>query len=558
MSDIIVKNSCVVLKDYTLNSCKPLENFFKIYDPITHQYFYKGLFYDNENKILYLPRGIDIWYIENLLQQKAKILKDSYNKFDIYDNIRMKLKPKNEDQRKALKFMLGKEEYLETTTKSQLSINLNTGKGKTYISVATIAISGIKSIIITYSKDVLLQWKKCILEYTNITNREIFEIDGSGSIFNLLHKNTQDIYKYKIFLVSHSTLKSFGDTYGWDQISILFKHIKVGLKFFDEAHQNFDNMCMIDFYTNVYKTYYLTATPGRSDPDENRIYQTAFKNILSIDLFRKEQDPHTKYIAIRFNSKPQPYDISNCKGKYGLDRNKYTNHIINNENFLKCAAIVIDLALKMAKSNNDKILIYIGTNNAILQFYQWIIQNFPELNGKIGIFSSIVNDDDKKISLQKKVILTTTKSAGAAIDIKGLKVTIVLAEPFKSEILARQTLGRTRDNNTFYIEIVDKGFYYCNKYFLLKKKIFEIYAQDTELIDLSDVELENYYNKIIKKGIVNCKTEDRSLMIQEKNVIINNDKLAETKNGSPYTPDQKHIKPFCIINDNIIKPFEFL
>ena len=64
---------------------------------------------------------------------------------------------------------------------------------------------------------------------------------------------------------------------------------------------------------------------------------------------------------------------------------------------------------------------------------------------------------------KKKLLLTTTKSAGLGEHIPGLKMTIVLAEPFKSEILARQTLGRCRDKNTTYIEVVDEGFAYTRR-----------------------------------------------------------------------------------------------
>lgn len=495
---IIVHNTCVTLENYQFNACTPLENFFRLYDPVTYSYFYKGLYYDAENSRLYLPRGIDIWHVEQTMNKKATILKDSYNEFDTYPDIKMKYLPRDDDQKKALRFMTGKEEYYATRTKSQLQVNLNTGKGKTYVSIGTIAMTGIKSAIITYSKSVLDQWRDRILEYSNIRPREIFEIEGSGSITMLLQKSEKEIKQYKVFLIPHATIRSYAETHGWDSITALFKHIRVGLKFYDEAHQNFDNMCMIDFYTSVYKTYYITATPALSNPDENRIYQTAFKNVLAIDLFHEDTDPHTKYIAIRYNSRPAPYVISNCKGKYGLDRNKYTDYIVTNEIFHKATTIVLDLALKMAKNPDEKILIYIGTNNAIMIMDQWIIQNFPMLANHTGIFSSAVSAEEKQLALSKKIILTTTKSAGAAIDIKGLKVTVVLAEPFKSPVIARQTLGRTRDDNTYYIELVDKGFYYCNQYFLSKRSIFDTYAISSQLIDLSDVELESQFNKIVK------------------------------------------------------------
>ena len=154
------------------------------------------------------------------------------------------------------------------------------------------------------------------------------------------------------------------------------------------------------------------------------------------------------------------------------------------------------------KDPKDKLLVYIGTNQAISEFYHRIIEIFPVLNGQIGIFTSMVSEEDKEFALTRKVILTTTKSAGAAIDIKGLKCTLVLAEPFKSAVLAKQTLGRTRDKNTYYIEIVDKGFKYCNKYFLSKRALFSTYAVDCKLVDISDVELNQTYNNIIKLGML--------------------------------------------------------
>ena len=75
--------------------------------------------------------------------------------------------------------MLGKKEYKATSTKSQLSVNLNTGKGKTYVSIATFAYTGIKSMIITYSTGWLKQWKEKILEYTNLKEKDICFITGS-------------------------------------------------------------------------------------------------------------------------------------------------------------------------------------------------------------------------------------------------------------------------------------------------------------------------------------------------------------------------------------------
>lgn len=522
MDKIIVKNTCIIINDYNFGDCPKLERFFSIYEPVSHSYRYVAIHYDSENKKLYLPRGIDIWYVEQLLDCQAVIEKDCYTQFDRYTDMKIKYLPRDDDQVKALRFALGKGEYSATLTKSQLQVNLNTGKGKTYVAIGVIQNTGIKSIIISYAVFCLKKKKDRILEYTNIDPKEICEVSGSGVIMRLMNRTPEEIYKYKIFLVTHATLKSYGDTYGWDKVDEFFKHIRVGLKFYDEAHINFEAMCMIDYHSTVYKSYYLTATPARSNNDENRIYQTAFKNVLAIDLFHKDSDPHTHYVAMRYNSRPEPYIISRCKNKYGMDRNKYINYIINNKRFRMMAVVVFDFIFKkIITKPEQKLIVYIGTNEAITTFYSWIIEKFPFLKNNIGIFTSIVSDADKQLALNNQVILTTTKSAGAALDIKGLKCTLVLAEPFKSEVLARQTLGRTRDNNTYYIEIVDRGFRYCNKYFLDKRSIFMTYALDTSLVDLSDIELDESYNKIVK---ISSKMTDRSTLIKpftyDRSIII--------------------------------------
>lgn len=501
MSDIIVKSTSIEITDYTFGDCPTLEKFFAIYEPVSHTYRYVGLHYDINNKILYLPRGLDVWYIESLLNKEAKVIRNGHIEFDRYSDIGMKYLPRDDDQKKALRFAVGTKEYLATQSKSQLSINLNTGKGKTYVAIGSISYLGYKSIIITYAKSVLEQWKKCILEYTNIKSNEIFDLDGKGSIFRILQRSEKDVKKIKIFLVTHSTIKSYGDAYGWDMVTELFTKLRVGCKIYDEAHTNFDNMCMIDFYTSVYKTFYLTATPARSSEEENRIYQTSYKNILAIDLFHPDTDPHTHYIAMRYNSKPTADIIFSFRNKYGLDRNKYMNYIVTNNRFLQMSIIALDFIFtNIMKSEKDKLLIYIGTNQAIAIMHNWIVQTFPQFNYDIGIFTSIVSNADKAYALSKRIILTTTKSAGAAIDIKGLKCTLVLAEPFKSEVLARQTLGRTRDKDTYYIEVVDKGFTQCNKYFLAKKPTFNTYALDCKVVEISDSDLEVLSNGIIQSN----------------------------------------------------------
>lgn len=509
MEKIIVRNTCMIINDYNMGDCQPLEDCFRIYDPVTHKMESYGIYYDEDNRRLYLPGGLDIWKIKQYFNTKIYQRKNNHDYKKI--QVRMKYKPRDNQQQEALRFMCGVNEYEQNFHLHQLSVNLNTGKGKTYCSIATISFFGIRSMIITGSNTLLDQWGYNILEYTTLNESDIVHISGSNSIQMILSGHSKKAKDGKIFLCSHGTLRSFGDRFGWDKVYKLFEYLGIGLKFFDEAHTNFENMLMIDYFTNVYKTYYVTATPGRSNWKENRIFQLSIKNVPGIDLFDENNDPHTDYVAIKWNSKPTPQQISACRNMYGLDRMKYIDYITKNENFYKMMRIIMDLVIQC----KGRVLMYIGTNDGILRLYHWIGNNYPEFIGDIGIFTSLLPKQQKMKEKNKKLLLTTTKSAGLGEHIEGLKMTIVVAEPFKSEIISRQTLGRTRDPNTLYIELVDMGFKYIRKFYYHKLPIFNKYASNVSDTTIDQYELDKRYQNIIN---------DR-MMWKESPIILNDQRF---------------------------------
>lgn len=482
MSKIILRNSSIVITDYSLGDAPRLESYFTIFDRITFTKSYKGMSYDEVNRLLYLPRGLDLYFVKKFFEGEEPV--KEYNSDPYFETppIKIKYLPRDEVQQEALHFILGKGQYYSNQNNSQLSINLPTGKGKTYVTIASLMYWKARTIVIASTTGWLDQWRNCVGEYTDLDpTREVLVINGSVGIHKILNGIT-DVSKYKVFLVTHSTLQNFGTNNGWNMIGELFKKLQVFLKVYDEAHLNFDNICMIDFYTNTKKTLYLTATPGRSDETENFIYRLYFKNIPSINLFDEDNDPHTSYLALRFNSRPTPQEISECSNNvYGLNRNAYTNYIVCNNQFYDMMYIIMDKIMKIG----GKVLVYIGTISAIDIVKAWIEDNYPEFKDDIGVYTSAIPKEIKQEQLSKTIILSTTKSAGAALDIRDLKATIILAEPFKSEILAKQTLGRTRNPNTECIEVVDDGFRSISRFYNAKKPIFSKYATECREIKIS-------------------------------------------------------------------------
>lgn len=494
MERIYVRSSCIVINPYSIGECPDMEKNFRIWNPTTFQYDELGMFYDNENEVLYLPRGIDIWKIKRYLHEKSHT-KEPSNEYEMIPDIKIKYGPRDEEQVQALRFMLGiGEEYEENKYLPQLSLNLSTGKGKTYCSIAMIAYSQIKTAIITGSVTLLEQWKSEIKHYTNLGDKDVINISGSSMMNMALLGKSKKMKEGSIFLFTHGTIRSFCDTYGWDKLNEIFKQLGIGIKVIDEAHTNFANMLMIDFFSNIAKTYYVTATPKRSDWREDRIYQLSIKNVPGIDLFDAHQDPHTDYVAIKFNSKPTAQQISMCRNMYGLDRNRYVDYVTKQPNFYKVLHIIMDIVIR----SNGRSLFYIGTNKGILRVYKWLGDNYPEFIGDIGIYTSLIPKEQKLKEKNKKLLLSTTKSAGLGEHIEGLKTTIVLAEPFKSEVLARQSLGRTRDNDTIYIELVDMAFRHIQKFYYSKLQIFNKYAKSTSDTMIDQYELDRRVDRILE------------------------------------------------------------
>ena len=490
---IHVKHSRIEINNYDIGDAPRLEYLFSVWDPIYHMSFPKCIEYDQDSKKLTLPRGMNIDQLKSIFMYEPVVDKKP-DPFVDSDPIPIKYLTKDDRQTEILKFILGEDKYQYIKPKSQLSINSTTGSGKTFVTVATICFTGARAIIITSSTNWLKQWKDRILEYTALKEKDIYMIVGRSQIDKLIARNNP--LDYQVFLASHSTIKSFGDKYGWQAVEELFKFLRVSLKVFDEAHLYIDNMAKIDFHSNTRKTLYLTATPERPNKDEDIVYQEYFRNVPSIDLFDEKSDPHVHYISMLYKTHPSPYDVkAYSKGQFNFDRNIYTSYLVQRPNFLKLVSVLIEMTLPL----NGKVLIYIGTNDAILKVYQYIISEFEFLTNYIGIYTSITPPEEKAVALTKKYILSTTKSCGAASDIRDLACTIVLAEPFKSSVLARQTLGRCRADNTLYIDCTDVSCYRTKLYNKQKKNIFLQYAKTCKEVFLDDEELENRYNEIHDK-----------------------------------------------------------
>lgn len=525
LSKIELRTTCTIIHNYNLGDSKQLEKHFFVWNQVTFSGTLRGVYYDKRRKDLYLPGGIDLpWLIRLFGNDVEKIEPNRYNKVN---QIMLKVLPRDKEQSTALNFLIGKGQYSTNAKLSQLSLNLSTGVGKTYVAVAVSAAYSVKTIMITKGNEVLTQWKLKIMEYTDTKEDEIYLISGKLSILMILN-GMKDTSKIKYFLATHDTLRAYAKQHRtWRKVGELFDLLRIGIKIYDEAHKNFDNMCMIDFFTNTWKTYYLTATPYRSDWQEDVIYQSALKNVPKLSLFDPDKTPHTQYIALCYDSHPDPLEMKRITSNpYKFSLPLYADYLVQKENYYKILIIIMRfIEVKIT----GRVLIYIGKNSAIQTTYNFLKKYYPKYS--IGIFSSIIQNSDKKhLELENQIILTTTKSAGDALDIPHLQLSVVLNEPFKSKVLAIQTLGRTRNKNTYYMEAVDESFRTNRNHYDYKvKNIFMKYATDVKEINLPDNVLDSTVKGILLGYMERTKNLDNPKLKQVVSVNINIPELDNNK-----------------------------
>ena len=456
MGIIRVFHSHIEVYPYTKGQCPIIESMSSKYEHVTHKRIPMGMYIQND--ILYLPRGFTLSLLEKALHYEVETVTDC----DPYARIKKgvgKFKPKSKIQENAINFLCGNDIYSYTSQYSQLGLNLDTGDGKTYSAIYSILKYKIKAMVITHQEKLKQQWYKSFAEMTTFPIENICNISGTEVIDQLLKGEiTAEIY-----LVNHQTLATYAKVYGWTRIRDLFKKLKIGIKVIDESHKFFENTFLIDCFSNCYKTFYLTATYGRTDPAEIRIYKRAFSSLVRFGeetVNYTEKRKHIHFIPCFFKSEPWYSVVPDVRTTYGFSAYKYIRYELDkslnpSQNLVKVLCKILD----EIKNMEGKILIISPMKESvdmIADIVRNYIQDKPEYAGKeVGCVYSNNSNKVNKENLQKDIISSTIKSVGEGVDIKGLRVLIDL-EPVGSKTLADQVRGRLRE----YSEDKDTYFFY--------------------------------------------------------------------------------------------------
>ena len=458
------RNSIVVRNvDKKSESFRKIQYKYSLYDKVTHKYTFSA--YIENDGDLYFPSSITIEEIQACFPEEevAVNFKNTAKAQSILFN--MIHQPKNDLQKKSIQFLMKMKNDLET---HQRFLSLETGSGKTYVTINIISKFKKKAMIVVDGVSLANQWKEEFLKHTDLKDEDIVILSGQESIDSEFAKP-----KGKIYIAIHRTLGNLISN-DINSINSLMNKLGIGIRVFDESHVEFGNICRINSLSNVEYTLYLTATPSRSNFNDNSLYAKVFGKVPYFNGKELSGDKYHTVVMYSFNSHPGLDDKISVRTKYGFNQAKWSQYIENDGyQYLLEAINEIITKFKLGE-RNMKVAMMFPTIELIKKVKKDIEELFPDVF-TIGMFIGEVPKDKRFEELEKTLILTNDKIFDKAIDVQDLEILINFV-PIGSLVKTEQIIGRLRNRPNYQsilIDVCDNGFDECIRNTKLRKRFYK-------------------------------------------------------------------------------------
>lgn len=466
---------------YNMGDCRLLENYLSIYIPDTDEYVpYGFIVHDNA---LYIPNINIDQFMKPLNESKiieAKIIKPK----QMTKRHMSKVDPRDAMQHNVIEFITGTGHYTNNKSEHQIGIVAHPGAGKTFTTIYAITEMNTKALIVTHMTKIKNQW---IDTFTRLFDYDPDEIKTLTTSDLSKVMNNEVKMDYNIYFISHQIINRWIAEESPTNLNKVLRKLGIGIKVVDEYHLHWKNSLILDMFTNVDKTVYLTATFSRSDQSEATLFKRVTSNVVTYGSEdRADEDKHTIYHPVMYSSQCPFKKVKSFASGHGMGIRKWLLadwlHIDDPKQTTN--NIIFDLVGKCL-TDEGKILITVGSIKASELLAEEMSKRFVDVI--VGAINSTHTSSDNEYNKEHaRIIVSTIQSSGTGLDIKKLRY-VINAEPFCSKLTAEQFLGRLRPYHnddgeqltTFLFDLVDTSIYYCNIYYKGRSKRIIQLAKET-------------------------------------------------------------------------------
>lgn len=319
----------------------------------------------------------------------------------------------------------------------------------TFISLYSISKLGLKPLIVTPSTLLKNQWIE------NLTDSGIPAEDIAKSISDGKNKKFTVV---TISSIENSMREDFEKTMQY------VAEAGYGIKIIDEAHLHLKGLLKFDALCNIKHNWYLSATLGRSDAQEDTILNRALSDADRFIGSAIYEEYQKEYVNIYLQDIIYHPSTKLCEhhfryGTKGLIRSTYYNMLMDYGHGYPFMNNIIRL-IKIARGicPYGKILVLVPLITIIDATIE-IMKKDPWFNGHeiVGVDGSM-SIANKREALEKEYILSTSMSMGVGVDVADLSC-VINFDQYSSPIIGEQIFGRLRTRKdgkeTYYFDICD-------------------------------------------------------------------------------------------------------
>lgn len=419
--------------------------------------------YDEENTWVLPPKFFFPIYRRYFLSsvELSQYLNDSNPevlKFEGYD-FKMNFGPRGEQQ--ELSMMAGT--ALRTQKYFKGIVQAAPGWGKTYISINIGSQTKGQVLVVVPNNLLASQWKKSILDFTNLTEDDIGMMKGSD--LDKLKRKGIDKKPFNIILIQ--SLDSQLQRANFQELIDFYRNTSI--VFYDETHTS----GAADGYaktTGIFSTYNivgLSATPYKKDKNLFQLY-TGIGQIVYISTHQNlipNCNMHLLDTPITQKEQRELFDIFQ-KTNYNFFMSKLEDYLFKVDAYF---VYIAEWLVYRYKQGYSSVILF--KTNKMLEKLQLFLN---KIKGELEIKSTILTNETAKKNRKEletsDVILSNYKMFSAGADVPHLSC-IFFASMVLSKTTLIQSLGRvTRKHDTKIQEV--------QAHFLLPKFIYPLYSNN--------------------------------------------------------------------------------
>ena len=353
-------------------------------------------------------------------------------------------------------------------------ISIQTGGGKTFVSLLGISRIGKRTVIIilpTYIE----KWCSDITNILKVNSKDIMVVQGSAQLKGLVQMAKDGSFKQPFTIISSRTFQNFINQYeSYEREAVieeygirpdeLFPLLEVGTLLIDETHQHIHAMFKMLLYAHVDRLIGLTATLISDNyvvekihkimyPPADRMPAPALDKYIDVTAISyRTENPDTKLRTQEWGSNVYSHTAyeKSILGK---------PHLLSN--YLKIIKHLIEISYIRDYVPGDKAIVFAATVAMCDKLTAYFKQHYPDKDVR-----RYCEQDPYENVIEPDIRFTTIISAGTAIDIPNLRVNIltnsIASSPSNIQVLGRLRKLPDRDVKFFYLfnECIDKQLEY--------------------------------------------------------------------------------------------------